>query len=178
LAFATISKANVMISPRDQYKQYTALYHDFTEAYTNVHSLSREFYPKAKNFVEHTEPELTRFVEKISRSQGNQGGSYSYQKLMNYLNHFDDFTLTANKLFTDLKLLLGKSDNFMTRVISIKLNHTSDYEEGSLPHYMELMPELNELIADLKRIPERTANMEAKMKKLENDWIKTKEKIV
>jgi hypothetical protein len=166
-----------MLPAREQYKQYTALYHDFTEAYTNVHSLSREFYPMAKRFVEDTEPELTGFVEKISRGQAAQSGSYSYQNLVNYMNHFDDFTLDANVLFTDLKLLLGKSDNFMTRVIDLKLSHKND-DDNSLQYFMALMPELSDLITGLKQIPERANSLEEKMKRLENEWSKTKEKII
>jgi len=166
-----------MTSAGDQYKQYTSLYHDFTEAYTHAHSLTREFYPQAKKFVEHIEPELTNYIEKISHGKSEQGGSYSYQKLLHYMNRFDDFTLMANKLFIDLKMGLEKSDNFMTRVIDIKLSKSHINNNPSDQLFIALMPELNELIADLKHFPERANNLETKMKKLESDWQKTKEKI-
>src|ERR1700722_4280560 len=101
-----------MQSPQQHHTEYNSLYHDFTEAYTSVHSLTRDFYPRAKKFVEHTEPELTKFVDKVSRSESDKGGPLAYQNLVLYMNHFDDFTLMANKLFADLKVLLERSDKF------------------------------------------------------------------
>ena len=166
-----------MITSRDQYRHYTALYHDFTEAYNNAQSLTREFYPQAKKFVEHTEPELTRFMKKISSGAGDQGSSYAYQKLIHYVNHFDDFTLSANKLFTDLKQAIEKSDHFMNRLIELKLKHKTETGETPENIYTDLLPELEELTSGLKQIPERAGILDVKMKKLENDWTKTKEKI-
>ena len=166
-----------MTSPQDHYKQYSNLYHDFTEAYTNVHSLTREFYPQAKRFVEHTEPELIRYVDKISHNQSYQGGPFAFEKLVHYMNHFDDFTLMANNLFTDLKTVLEKSDRFMNRLIDIKLKLPKTGSENSDKYYEELMPELTELVTGLKQMPERANGLENKMRKLETDWKKTKEKI-
>ena len=163
-----------MVAPHQ--KDYNSLYHDFTEAYTNVHSLSREFYPQAKRFVEHTEPELTHFVQKISHSESDKGGPFAYQKLVLYMNHFDDFTLMANKLFADLKIMLERSDRFMNRLLDIKMSqHNSNNETGKC--YPELVSELDELVSGLKQMPERATGLVVKMKKLETDWKKTKEKI-
>jgi len=174
---ATMYKPNYMTSPVDQYKRYNALYHDFTDAYTNVHSLVGDFCPMIKKFVEQTEPELTRHIENISETMGNEGKPYSYHKLVNYMTHFDDFTLTANKLFVDLRGALQQSDDFMTRLIDLKMNLKKTGDDGSYAPFIALMPELNELITALKPIPERAVALETKKKKLESDWQITKEKI-
>ena len=165
-----------MMAPQTNTKDYNSLYHDFTEAYTNVHSLSREFYPQAKRFVEHTEPELNHFVQKISHSESEKGGPFAYQKLVTYMNHFDDFTLMANKLFADLKAMLDRSDRFMNRLLDIKMNTESKHNDTG-KNYPELVPELDELVIGLKQMPERATGLVVKMKKLEADWKKTKEKI-
>jgi hypothetical protein len=111
-----------MISPNKAPKEYNSLYHDFTEAYTSVHSLTRDFYPQAKRFVEHTEPELNRIVEKISHTESDRGGPLAYHNLVHYMNHFDDFTLMANRLFADLKTLLERSDKFMNHILELKVS--------------------------------------------------------
>ena len=166
-----------MTSPHLQNKDYNSLYHDFTEAYTNVHSLTRDFYPQAKKFVEHTEPELTRFVEKISHSETEKGGPQAYQKLLHYMNHFDDFTLMANKLFGDLKVLLERSDRFMNRMLDLKMSHPDFKINDAESCYKELLPELDELEAGLQQMPERATGLVVKMKTLETDWQKTKAKM-
>lgn len=166
-----------MASPHEDLRDYNSLYHDFTEAYTSVYGLSREFYPQAKRFVEHTEPELTMIVTKISHSENDKGGPFAYQKLVLYMNNFDDFTLMANKLFADLKVLLEKSDKFMTRLLDIKMNIKSKTNDDARQRYSELIPELDELVNGLKQMPERASGLVMKMKKLETDWEKTKEKI-
>ena len=166
----------MIASPQTTTKDYNALYHDFTEAYTSVHSLSGEFYPRAKKFVEHTEPELTSLVHKISHSESEKGGPFAYQKLVAYMNHFDDFTLMANKLFADLKVMLERSDRFMNHLLDLKMNQK--YNGGDLSDSNpELVSELDELVSGLKQMPERATGLVVKMKKLEAEWIKTKEKI-
>jgi hypothetical protein len=170
-------KAFNMISPHQSSKNYNALYHDFTEAYTSVHSLTREFYPMAKKFVEHTEPELSRIVQKISHEESDRGGPLAYQNLVIYMNHFDDFTLMANKLFADLKILLERSDKFMNRMIDLKMKQPDWNITEAEKCYKELIPELGDLVEGLKQMPERANGLVAKMKKLEIDWKKTKEKI-
>lgn len=167
-----------MIPHTQHHKDYNALYHDFTEAYTSVYSLSREFYPQAKKFVEHTEPELSSFVDKISNAENEKGGPIAYQKLVLYMNHFDDFTLMANRLFADLKSVLERSDKFMNRLIELKMSMESKPNDGlSEKNYNELLPELDELVNGLKKMPERATQLALKMKKLEVDWNTTKAKI-
>ncbi len=166
-----------MITPHPTSKNYNSLYRDFTEAYTSVHSLTREFYPMAKRFVEHTEPELNRIVQKISHEESDKGGPLAYQNLVLYMNHFDDFTLMANKLFADLKSLLERSDKFMNRMLDLKLSQPDWNIADAEKYYNELIPELGELVDGLKQMPERAAGLAVKMKKLETDWKKTKEKI-
>ena len=166
-----------MISPQPTSKNYNSLYHDFTEAYTNVHSLTREFYPMAKRFVEHTEPELNRIVQKISNEESEQGGPMAYEKLVLYMNHFDDFTLMANKLFADLKVLLERSDKFMNRMIDLKINQPEWNVTDPEKCYQELIPELGQLVEGLKEMPDRATGLVTKMKKLETDWKKTRDKI-
>jgi hypothetical protein len=173
--YATSNKPTIMTSPHDDMKEYKELYHSFTEAYINVHSITRDFYPVAKKFVEHTEPELSGYVEKGSYTP--QQNQIAYQKLVQCINHFDDFTISANKLFGDLKTVLHKSDNFMTRVLDQKISADKAGSATPPQFYTALIPELNLLIACLKQIPERAANLEEKMKQLELDWKKNKEKI-
>jgi hypothetical protein len=164
-----------MTSPRDDIKEYNELYHSFTEAYINVHSITRDFYPQAKRFVEGVDPELAVFAEKLSPNASTEAGPVAYQRLVKYMNHFDDFTLAANKLFADLKKVLHNSDDFMTRLLDLKMN-SAKAEKDPLPElYAGLIPELKELITALQLIPDRAAKLEATMKHLENDWQKTKE---
>jgi len=166
-----------MTSPRDDIKEYNELYHSFTEAYINVHTLTRDFYPEAKKFVERTDPELAMFAEKLAPSIASSGEPMAYQKLVQYINHFDDFTIAANKLFGDLKLVLHRSDEFMTRLLDLKMRLSKTEKENPTQVYVELIPELNELILLLKQIPHRATKLEDKMKNLETDWQKTKQSL-
>jgi hypothetical protein len=166
-----------MITPYQETKNYNTLYHDFTEAYTNVHSLTRDFYPQAKRFVEHTEPELNRIVQKISHTESDSGGPMAYQNLVLYMNHFDDFTLMANKLFADLKKLLERSDKYMNHMLDLKMSQPNWNINDAESCYKELLPELGELVEGLREMPIRATGLLTKMKKLESEWKKTKEKI-
>ena len=166
-----------MTSPRDEIKEYNELYHCFTEAYFNAHSLTRDFYPQAKKFVESTDPELALFAEKLSLNAGTGEERSAYQRLVQFLNHFDDFTMMANKLFGDLRLVLRKSDDFMTRLLDLKMKSNKAEKENPSELYISLIPELNELITALKQIPDKAVKLEERMKHLESDWQKTKEKI-
>ena len=166
-----------MTSPQDDIKEYNELYHSFTEAYINVHSLTRDFYPQAKKFVEGIDPELAVFAKKLSGEANKASEPFAYQSLVQYMNHFDDFTLMANKLFSDLKIVLQRSDDFMTRLLDLKMN-LNKIEKGTPEElYIGLIPELNELLTALKQIPDRATQLEDRMKHLESDWQKTKEKI-
>ena len=162
-----------MIPPQDELKQYSMLYHDFTRAYTNVRLLTRDFYPEAQRFVESTEPELTKYVEKLDKCYEKR---IDYQKLVIYLKHFDEFKVLVNRVLGDLKTALDKGDRFMTRLFELKL--ALEKKDGEDPNllYVQLMPELNELVKDLRQIQERAACLEMKMRKLENDWDRAKEK--
>ena len=162
-----------MIPPDDELRQYNSLYHDFTRAYTDVRSLNRGFYPEALKFVEHTEPELARYVKKLHTREND----LDYQKLSIYLEHFDNFTLLVNKLLVDLKAAMDKSDRFMTRLFELRIS--TENKEGEDPNllYIQLMPELSELVTGLKQIPQRAACLEMKMHKLENDWEKAKQQL-
>jgi hypothetical protein len=165
-----------MTPPKEEIKQYSSLYHDFTEAYTNVHVLTREFYPVAKKFVESTEPEINRYVKKISEPNSTGASPRSYQMLLHYMNHFDDFTLNANKLFRELQLVLDKSDGFMIKVLDIKQKMNEQERNEVKEPLLDLMPELNELLTSLKMMPGKAEELETRMRKLQADWNKTKEK--
>ena len=163
-----------MTSPRDDIKEYNELYHTFTESYINVHSIARDFYPEAKRFVERVDPELAIFAVKLSPDSSIASAQPFHQKLVQYMNHFDDFTVMANKLFADLKKVLNSSDDFMTRLLDMKMN-SNKAEKGPPPElYVSLIPELRKLIIALQLIPDRAIKLETRMKNLENDWQETK----
>ena len=85
--------------------------------------------------------------------------------------------MMANKLFGDLRLVLRKSDDFMTRLLDLKMKSNKAEKENPSELYISLIPELNELITALKQIPDKAVKLEERMKHLESDWQKTKEKI-
>jgi len=160
--------------PQEPNKQYNTLYHDFTQAYTHVHVLAVEFYPMAKKFVETTEPEIMRYMRKISSDQANDN---FYHSLLTYTNQFDDFTLAANRLFRDVRSLLTQSDGFMNKMINLKEESQHAAPNELTANYPQLVPELTGLLGELKRVPERATEVESRLKKLERDWLKTKQKI-
>ena len=162
--------------PGEQYTQFNALYQEFTVAYINVHVVRREFYLNAKKFVEQTEPELTVSVEKISKSENYQANPFAYQTLVNYLNQFDDFTLTTNKMFSDLQIVLDKSDAYMNKLVERKIDVKNPAPEPETV-YSELIPELNELTTGLKKIGDWATSLETKMNAMQNTWAKTRDAI-
>jgi len=162
--------------PSDQDRLYQSLYNDFTVAYVNVHVVRREFYPLAKKLVERTEPELNTYLEKVSGGANQQTNFEAHEQLVRYMGQFDDFTLIANRMFSDLQMMLDKSDAYMNKMLERKTNPNKPADDPTV-FYKELMPELDQLVNGLKQISERAALLESKMQKLETEWEKTKEKI-
>ena len=96
--------------------------------------------------------------------------------VLQFMNRFDDFTINANKLFTDVKNALEQSEIFMNKVIDLKQkakNVSPDHDE----EYTGLIPELTELISKLKQTLIRAGEVEKHMKNLQVDWEKTKQNI-
>jgi hypothetical protein len=148
-------------------------YADFKEACIQANQVTQDLYKSAKKFVETVEPEINQCVKNISVYKS--GPPYSYEAVFSYMSHFDDFALSANKLFTEAKKVLEQSENCMQRISSVK-NGTGETAGGSAEEDYLLSSEISELFKQLKILPLRTQDLEKEMKKLENNWKRTREK--
>jgi hypothetical protein len=145
---------------------------DFKEACMHANQVTKELYQSAKKFVDTVEPEINQCVKKISVYKS--GPPYSYESVFSYMNHFDDFTLSANRLFTEAKKVLEQSENCMQRVTSVK-NGTGETAADKPEEDVLLSNEISELFKQLKTLPLRTLDLQKEMKKLESNWKKTRE---
>jgi hypothetical protein len=168
-----MQKENTMLPPVEKMKQYHTLYHSFTEAYSNANQVKVDFYPQAKRFVDGIAPEIDKYLNNLSMARGSATTPRSYEMVMNYMHGFDDFTISANKLFTNLGRVLNESEQFMVRIIDLKQNSSSTIIPGSFENYTNMIPELNDLLARLQQIPPHVDELHRQMTKLERDWKKT-----
>ncbi|MDB5285000.1 MAG: hypothetical protein JWO06_4075 [Bacteroidota bacterium] len=160
-------------SPGELSKQYGVLYHNFTEAYANVDQITRDFYPITKRFIEGIEPEINTYMSKMSEDE-SLSGPKSHQALLKYMNHFDDFILKANGVFSEVKKILDNSNHFLTKVVAIKSANSDLLEDKQLP----LILELKLLLDHLVKINEQVMILDNERKRLETSWHRTKVKLV
>lgn len=166
-----------MPTPGKQLKDYDALYHDFTVAYADFHLLKQELYPTTKRFIETTEPELNRLVKRLESGTSSNATPMLFQTLMKYMSHFDDFILEANRFFGELKEMHNQCDGFMQKVLAVKANAEQTGNQHDLDALQLFTPELDNLLNQIRQMPEKADALDKKMKKLTEQWVKTKDKM-
>ncbi len=108
-------------------------------------------------------------MQKLSNDRNSEVNPKSYQMVLNYMSHFDDFTITANKLFSEIKTALQQSEDFMNKVLDLK-QKSENTSLNPVEEYEGLMPELTTLNSKLKHTLLQAGTVEKQMKNLQTDW--------
>lgn len=152
-------------------QQHQMLYHDFTDAYTHLYQMSKELYPAARRFVEKTEPEISQFMARAVASAAPASGA----DISRYISNFDDFTISANKVFGEINNIIKKSETLINRKLDIQKGETTSdpREEASL---IDLMAEYTAALEQLRKTQTATDELEKSFRLLTQQWIKLKAK--
>jgi hypothetical protein len=165
-----------MIPPGNLNQQHKTLYHDFADAYTHLYQMSKELYPAARKFVEKTEPEINQYMGKIAGLLANQsGGNTGYQDISRYMSRFDDFTIVANKVFSEVNTVINSSEKLISRKLEIQKAEGEKANETS-NGYELLIPELSDALAKLRKAQSDSDELEKHIYKLTGQWNRIKER--
>jgi hypothetical protein len=148
----------------------TNLYKNFSEARLSISNLAVEIYPLTRQFIDTVEPELNLALEKMSANKQDPLLADTYFDVAQYMNTFDDFIVSANRLFTDMKQTIDISASVAVKIPDAL---TTD----AVASTSDIAPELRRLTKDMTVLLERSGELKRTISRLKSNWAKTRQKL-
>lgn len=163
------------MTPEEQYHQYLELHRDFSETYSSLYRYILEFYPQPQKFIAEASPEIDHYVKNFSASEQDERVMNSFESLFYFAKHFREFTITANEVFDEYKLLHDASGAYIKRVFRLKEKDKIHNECDS--EYAQLIPTLTKLITGFKQVKYKTDAAAQNLQRLQSEWGVVKKKM-
>jgi hypothetical protein len=159
-----------MQQPKESYQNYLSLHHNFNEEHRNISRQITDLYQLPKKFMEENEKAIQICVAERSSDGVPHHAEMSPIGIRDFLFIVEDFKLQTMELFFEHRVHIDKCTVYVMKVNELKAKTNGDDISEGKQEYIQLIPQLEDLISGLNCLLEKAMTMANRLKIIQNRW--------
>jgi FtsZ-binding cell division protein ZapB len=152
------------------YQHYLNLHQDFNEEHRNISRKITSLYQLPKKFIEENEKAIQSCLAEKQADGSPHHADLSPTGIRDFLFVMEDFKLQTMELFFEHRVHIDKCTVYVMRVNELKEKHQGKDISETKDEYVELIPQLEEMISGLNGLLEKAEAMAGRLETIEARW--------